>query len=131
MYRWVDHTAELELRIEAETEAAVFEEALAAFAELVNVEAAAGEPARHEISVAASSRESLLAEWLSELVFLAETEDFVPERVAALELHDGELRATVEGRRGRPPHLVKAITYHGLELQRDEGVWRARVVLDV
>ena len=130
MYRWIDHTAELELEIEAPTEEGVFAEALAAFGELLG-EGEDGEPARHEVAASARDQPALLVEWLEELVFLAETEDFVPERVTELELGQGELRASVEGHRGAPPHLVKSITYHRLELRPTEGGWLGRVVLDV
>jgi SHS2 domain-containing protein len=130
MYRWIEHTAEVELHVEAETREQVFAEALAAFAELVSREDE-GERAEHEVAAEAQDDATLLAEWLGELVFLAETEDFVPEQLARLELADGRLTALVSGRRGRPAHLVKAVTYHGLELGSSEGVWRAKVVLDV
>jgi SHS2 domain-containing protein len=130
VHRWVEHTAELELELEAPTQEALFEDALRAFAELVERNGS-GEAAVHDVRASAPDRAALLVEWLSELVFLAETEDFVPERVAALELRDGELRATVSGRRGQPAHLVKSVTYHGLELAQDGAGWRARVVLDV
>ena len=73
----------------------------------------------------------LLAAFLEELVYLAETQGLVPERVAGFDLEGTRLRATVEGRLGQPPHLVKAVTYHGLELVREGEGWRARVVLDV
>ena len=130
MYRWVEHTAELELEIDAATEAEVFAEALAAFGELVGQEPG-GEPARHEVEASGSDRGALLAAWLEELEFLAETEDFVPERLEELELAEGRLRAAVAGRRDRPPHLVKAVTYHGLALEPAGKGWRARMVLDV
>jgi SHS2 domain-containing protein len=130
VYRWVDHTAELELEIEAPSEEAVFAEALAAFAELAGE--GNGDSASSAVEVEADDRPLLLVEWLSELVYLSEAEQLIPERVTSLELEDGRLRATVEGRRGRPRHLVKAVTLHGLELRRDNsGGWRARVVLDV
>jgi SHS2 domain-containing protein len=130
VYRWVDHTAELELEIEAPSEEAVFAEALAAFAELAGE--GNGDSASSEVEVEADDRALLLVEWLSELVYLSEAEQLIPERVTSLELEDRRLRATVEGRRGRPRHLVKAVTLHGLELRRDNrGGWRARVVLDV
>ena len=130
MYRWVDHTAELELDLSARSEEALFAEALAASAELVGDEDD-GEPARYEVTATAADRAALLAAWLEELVFLAETEEFVPERVAEIELAHGTLRAAVEGRRATPRHLVKSVTYHGLELRRDATEWVARVVLDV
>jgi SHS2 domain-containing protein len=130
VYRWVEHTGELELHVEAQSPAGVFAEALAAFAELVG-DGPPGEPARREIELEAADRTTLLAEWLSELVYLAETQGLVPERVARFDLAGTRLRATVEGHRGHPPHLVKAVTYHRLELLREGKSWRARVVLDV
>lgn len=130
MFRWVDHTSELELEIEAPSEEAVFAEALAALSELAGD--ADGPPASREIEVEADDHALLLVEWLSELVYLAETEELVPDRLAALELTDGKLRATIEGHRGQPRHLVKAVTLHRLELRPDAKVgWHARVVLDV
>ena len=130
MYRWGEHTGELELSIEAESEAQVFADGLAALAEVVG-EDVRGAPERHDVALVARDRPTLLADWLGELVFLAETRDFVPERVAALKLDGDGLRATVEGRRGRPRHLVKAVTYHRIEFAQADGRWRARVVLDV
>jgi SHS2 domain-containing protein len=131
VYRWVEHTGELELRIEAPTEEAVFTDALAAFAELV------GDPVgpaseRREVELADDDRGLLLAEWLNELVYLADAEGFVPERADALDLGSGRLRAAVIGRRGDPSPLVKAVTLHGLRFaSEDGGPWRARLVLDV
>jgi SHS2 domain-containing protein len=130
VFRWVDHTAELELEIEAPSEEAVFGEALAAVAELIGD--GGGPGVTREIEVEADEPALLLVEWLNELVYLGEAKQFVPERVVALELGEGPLRATVEGRRGEPRQLVKAVTLHRLELDGDDTVgWRARVVFDV
>ena len=135
MHRWVDHTAELELEIEAESEQGVFEEALAALggllAERADEEEDQGEPARHEVVASAPDRATLVAEWLSELAYLAETDGFVPHAVERLELSDNALEATVVGRHGSPPHLVKAVTYHRLGMWEEDETWRARVIFDV
>jgi SHS2 domain-containing protein len=130
MYRWVEHTAEIELRIDAPTQEALLAGALDAFEELVGGDPS-GEPARHEIVVRSGDPAIRLVEWLEELVFLAETEDFVPERLRSVEIGDGELRAEVEGRSGHPSQLVKAVTYHGLSVEERADGWHARVVLDV
>jgi SHS2 domain-containing protein len=130
VFRWLEHTAELGLEIEAPSREAVFEEALAAFAELVG--AGDGPLLTRQLDVGADEPGLLLVEWLSELLYLADAEQFVPERVAALELGDGGLRATVEGRLGEPRQLLKAVTLHRLEFREDATVgWRAHVVLDV
>ena len=135
VHRWVDHTAELELELEAASERGVFEEALAALGGLL-AERAGGEeedtePARHTVSAGAPDRATLLAEWLSELVYLAETEGFVPTRAERLELTGNALEATVVGRRASLPHLVKAVTYHRLDIWEEDETWRARVIFDV
>ena len=135
MYRWVDHTSELELQIEAATETEVFEEATAALSELLaDDDGRAPAPAERDVrdvAAAGGDRATLLADWLGELVFLAETEGFMPTGLARLDREGDDLRARVEGHRGRPRHLVKAVTYHGLSFDRDGGAWRASVVLDV
>src|SRR5919202_6463734 len=118
MYEWRDHTAELELVVAADSERDLFEEALRAFGELVG--RGDGQSVRHEVRAEASDRATLLAAWLEELIFLAETEDFVPERTLSLELEPAALRADVEGRRDAPAHLVKAATYHGLSVEKDD-----------
>jgi len=130
VYRWVDHTGELELRIEAPTEEAVFADALAAFAELVD-EKGSDAHERREIELDGADRALLLADWLNELVYLADAQQFVPERVTDVYLDGERLRATVSGSRGDPSPLVKAVTRHRLAFERDEGGWWARVVLDV
>jgi SHS2 domain-containing protein len=136
-YRWVDHTAEVELEIEADSERGVLEDALRALAELLGVD----DPGRREdaaddvrsVAVDADDRPALLAAWLEELAFLAESEGFVATGLLDLDLDLGEnrLRANVAGVIDEPPPLVKAVTYHRLSFEPRGGVYVARVVLDV
>jgi SHS2 domain-containing protein len=130
MFRWIEHTAELELEIEGASEEGVFEYAFAAMCELVG-EPGGGEVLRENVGATASDYATLLADWLMELVFLVETRDLVPVRLETLRLEEGRVSATVEGRRGSPRHLVKGVTYHRLTFDRADGGWRATVVLDV
>jgi SHS2 domain-containing protein len=127
-YTWVEHTSELELHIEAPSEELVFRDAMAALTELLG--RGHGEPAQHDIDLEEPDRPALLARWLDELVFLAETESFVPED-ADIALRATRITATVRGRTGDPAPLVKAVTYHQLLFEQVDGSWRARVVLDV
>jgi len=129
LYRWIDHTSELELRIEAPTEEDVFADALAAFAELAG--RSAGSDDRRTIELEADERGLLLVDWLNELVYLADSDGFEPAALEELRLGDGRLSATVAGRRGRPRPLVKAVSLHGLRYTREDDGWQARVVLDV
>jgi protein archease len=128
VYRWSDHTSELELQIEAASEEEVFAEALAAFGELAGPRAG---DERRTIELEADDRGLLLVDWLNELVYLADSDGFVPAAVDELRLADGRLTATVSGRTAQPRPLVKAVSLHGLRYARETDGWEARVVLDV
>jgi SHS2 domain-containing protein len=130
VYRWIDHTAELELHIEAPTAEGVLAEAAAALAELLG--GGDGESAgTRTVAVEAGDRAALLAAFVEELVYLAESEQLVPTQVSAIELGKTHVRAEVEFERGDPPHLVKAVTYHRLAFEPHGPGYRATAVLDV
>jgi SHS2 domain-containing protein len=129
-FRWIDHTGELELELEAPDERGVFEAGLYAMRELL-----AGDEARQRMEVpvelSGADRAVLIADWLGELAYLAETRGLVPDDLESFELSDRGASAVVRGRAGDPPHLVKGVTYHRLRFEPVGGGWRARVVLDV
>ena len=128
VYRWVDHTSELEVELRADSAEEVFGEAAAALADLYG----AGEPAgSRTIEVEARDRAALLAAFMEELVFLADSESLVPAAVAEVELGEARARVVVEVAAGAPPPLVKAVTYHRLAFERDGDGYRATAVLDV
>jgi SHS2 domain-containing protein len=133
MYRWVEHIGELEVEIEAESETAVFEQGLEAMRDLLGSAEAAmqNKEERRRVRLTGPDRPALLADWLSELAFLAESDGFVPRGIESIELEGNRLTAELLGVRGDPPHLVKAATYHRLVFERRDGGWRANVVLDV
>jgi SHS2 domain-containing protein len=131
-YRWGEHVGELELHIEAAGEAEVFADAVRAFGELLSEdEPVAGPLETRRVAATGRDRAALLAGFLEELIFLAEMEGFVPESLEELALRDAAVEARVGGRRGEPPHLVKAVTHHRLAFERAAGGWRARALLDV
>jgi SHS2 domain-containing protein len=129
-FRWVDHTAELELELEASSEEGLFEAAFEAMRELLSGPQTA-ERVEVEVELEGSDHALLIADWLGELAFLGETRGLVPDRLASFELGERGVSARVEGAAGGPPHLVKGVTYHRLALGRVDGRWCARVVLDV
>ena len=129
MHRWIDHTAELEVELEAPTAEAVFGEAVAALAELLGRDGT--DAGTRVVEVEAGDRAALLAAFVEELVFLAESERLTATGVRDIALGDGRVRAEVEVRQGDPPHLVKAVTYHRLTFEEHGDGYRATAVLDV
>lgn len=127
-YRFLDHTAELILELDAPTREGVLAEASRALGELLGD--GGGEAAQRQVSATAGDDAALLAAWLEELVFLAETEGFVA-RAANVTVRGGVATGTVDGVLASPRHLVKAVTYNELELRPAGGGWVGRAVLDV
>jgi len=95
--------------------------------------------AARTFSLEAGSPQALLVNFLNELVFLSDTEGFLP---AAAEIRtlasDGGylLEASLKGETAvfdRHPRglLVKAATYHKLKVENTNGRWRAEVILDI
>lgn len=138
VYRWVDHTAELELELEAATEREVLSDALHSLRELLEGDETAvlaevddDRLERRVVRATAGDRPALLAAWLEELLFLSESQAFIPVSVEQLSLEAGAVVAIVAGRVSEPRPLVKAVTYHRLQFEPSERGYRARVVFDV
>ncbi len=85
----------------------------------------------YRLAVRAGDRASLLVAWLEELLWIAERDGVVPERVVTLALDDEGLRAEVIARPGPPRPLVKAVTWHDLCFEPGGRGLQSRVVLDV
>jgi SHS2 domain-containing protein len=130
VHEWVDHTGEVELHVRAASREELFAEAAVALADLLG-EDVQGDPVARAVEVRAADDAALLADWLGELVWLAESEQLVPACVLALDVAGGVARGTVELRRARRRDLVKAVTYHRLTCAQVGDGWQATVVLDV
>lgn len=136
MYRWVEHTSELELELEAPSECELLGEGMTALAELLSSDSGAGDVTaksleRRTVEATARDRPSLLAAWLEELLFLAESVGLIAVRLERCSVEDQRVVAEVSARAGDPRPFVKAVTYHRLEFESTERGYRGRVVFDV
>jgi SHS2 domain-containing protein len=91
---------------------------------------------RVPIELRAESDEQLLVTWLTELLFLHETELWLFSRFDIQTIGDGAIKAEAWGERldpGRHPidREVKAVTYHRLSLERNNDRFRTTIVFDL
>ncbi len=134
----LSHTAEIGLRIWAPTLAGLYACAATAMLEMVDAQPDMTTAAEERtVAVASPDLESLLVDWLNELLYLQETTGAYWPEVAVDSLVQQEegvaLHATVRGwRASQPPRLhVKAVTYHQLRVIAADGGWRAEVFFDI
>jgi SHS2 domain-containing protein len=132
-HRFVDHTSEIGLQVQAATFGELLAEAARGLARLMLREVsaeAAGETRDFEVS--AHDREALLVDWLNEILFVAETGLWIPLEIEVLEASDTRIRARARGVNVElSPSMVKAVTFHGLEVVETADGLSAEVILDV
>ncbi len=79
---------------------------------------------------------SLLVDWLSEILYQFDAENWLLRDFQFLSFDSMRLRVRALGERFDPGRhrtkmLVKAITYHQLSLEQTAGGWRAQVYVDI
>lgn len=129
----VDHTSEIELHVRAGSLGELLAEAGRALAavELAGADCVPGGPVR-PIHISAADRVALLADWLNELVFLADVDRWVAADFSVDLATDTEVRARASGvALERASSRVKAATLHGLRVDDVPGGVEADVILDV
>ena len=88
-----------------------------------------------DIEVTATDKESLLVEWLNELIYRFDTENIIFKRFDITELDNTRLKARsygekVDNSRHELRTGVKAATYHLLKVDKDDG-YKVQVILDI
>ncbi len=86
--------------------------------------------------VSGDSPEGLLVAYLNELIFRFDTYGFIGKRVEVTDLSAGSMSATVHGGEFDPERherrlLIKAATYHNINIKQAGGVWEVEVVFDI
>ncbi|MDI6793042.1 MAG: archease [bacterium] len=137
-YEYLPHTADAKFRAYGQTlEEAFGNAALAIFNLLVDTEKVESR-LEHKVSLTARGKESLLFDFLSELLFLIDAENFLLAGVDKVSISEEsssfKLEATLLGDNltGYDIHgQVKAVTYHEMVISEDENGWALQVVVDV
>jgi SHS2 domain-containing protein len=131
-YREVDHTADLALLVWAPTLEGLFADAAQGMYALTGVEVRPGPQVSRQIEVSAQDHEALLVAWLQELLYGLETEAMVFEDFRVQLLQPSRLTVAVQGRPAGPvTKIIKAVTYHNLNIAQTSEGYSATVVFDV
>ena len=136
MFETFEHTADLGIRVRAETLKELFEEAAAAlFAVIVDNPQDICPNQPFSFHIEGTRTDELFLDWLNELLYLFATSHIVLAKFDVNPQHDG-LTATAWGEpynaaTHRIGEEIKAITYHGLKVEKLGGQWLAEVIVDI
>lgn len=131
----IDHTGDLAIVVRAKTPERLFEESARAMFELIADLGDARPAFEDAIELEGEGLESLLRDWLAELLYKFSAEGRIYAEFAVA-LEPGRLRARARGESydaARHPLKteLKAVTYHQLEVVQENDGWKAQVIFDV
>lgn len=139
-YEYLEHTADIKFQAYGKTLEEVFENAaLAMFNVIINTEKVSGETAR-EIFLKSPDLESLLVDWLSELLYIFEVDEIVFRKFRVEEIKEEEGEYSITGQalgenyypESHPFETeIKAVTYNQLEIVKTVDGWKAQIVVDI
>ena len=136
MYETFAHTADLGLRVCAASREALFQEAALGLTSMMVLNLDAVRPVTEvRIELDADDVQYQLFDWLTELLYRFDTEHLLLSEFD-VQFTDGKLIGncrgeTVDSARHQMDHEVKAITYHGLQVENNNGQWSAEVIVDI
>ena len=139
-YEYLDHTADIKFLAYGKTLEEVFENsALAMFNVIIDTEKVSGNIKR-AIFLKSPDLESLLVDWLSEILYIFEVDEIVFRefQVENIREEEGEysITAQAEGEKYYPESHpfeteIKAVTYNQLEITKTSDGWKAQIVVDI
>jgi SHS2 domain-containing protein len=128
----IEHTADRAFRVTGRDLVELLTNAAHAIHALDGLRATGKPSATREIEVEGVDCESLLVNWLNEILYLEQAHQLVCERFHIVELKSHRLRARVETRKcHRNYGHIKAVTFHNLKIRKTPEGLQAEVVLDV
>lgn len=136
MHETFDHTADLGLRIRAADLDTLFvESAQALFGTIVEDLATVRPVQKIEVRLDGEEIDYLLFDWLRELLYHFDADHLLFGKFA-VQISDAGLIGTAWGEpldrsRHNMEHEVKAITYHGLRVEKVGEEWEAEVIVDI
>ena len=132
----LDHTADVGIVAYGRDIEEVFCNAALALFSLITEPESIQEKSHFNLKVSSDERDSLLVEWMNELIYCFDTKHFLFNRFDIESLTQNELKATCHGEEFDPmkhkiKRGVKAATYHMLSLDRNNDGYKARIILDI
>ena len=135
-YEIVEHTADVGISVQAGTLEELFANAAYGMSDLLCKAETVCQSIERPILIEANDYEELMVKWLTELLFLFETEKLLFSEFQITEIDKTHLRAIARGELLSPDRHemnfdIKAVTWYGLHVVRDDSQWTARIIFDI
>ena len=132
-FEFLEHTADIKFRVFGKTLEEVFENSALAVSSIYSKEKKISSKNKKKISVEGRDRESLLYNFIEELIFLVDSENFVVSKAKIL-IKNTSLTAEIYGddvKNYTNLDQIKSSTYHEMYVKKTKKGWEAQAVVDV
>jgi SHS2 domain-containing protein len=135
-FQEIEHTADWALRVRGESHAALFAAAARGMFSLLTDLSLVNETKRVQLELESVDLETLLIDWLNELLYRSEEDGvvFTQFTIHALGIAPDAAQLVATARGGVPAVLdktIKAATFSSLRIEREASGYRAEIVFDV
>jgi SHS2 domain-containing protein len=132
-FQILEHRADLKLRIFGKNKKELFGNALIGMENALRAEIKESKPKKRKIKVKSLDLETLLVDFLSEILYLNQTKREIFEKINFKKFSDTEIEAEIFGQKIKNFGLdIKAVTYHDLNIhQKKDGTWQATILFDI
>ena len=135
-FRTFEHTADIGLEGHADSLGQLFEAMGEGLVDVISPHGSAEKRKKLEIRVQADDVESLMVDFLSEVLRLFTLDKFIVADIKVGQINETSVVAEVAGEpydpeRHGPAEEIKAVTYHRLKVAQEGDEWIASVILDV
>jgi SHS2 domain-containing protein len=132
----IDHTADVGIIAYGADVEELFSNAALALFSLITEPERIEEKLHLDLEVNSEGRDSLLVEWLNELIYLFDVKHILFNRFEIESLTHNDLNATCYGENFDPMRHkikigVKAATYHMLKLEKHGGGYKSQIIFDI
>jgi SHS2 domain-containing protein len=132
----LDHTADTGFRAWGATVAELFENSARAMMAIAADPSTVETRAERTIEVDGEDYPSLLVNWLSEILYLFDTNRFAANTFHVDQISPVRLKARLAGEPRDPGRhswalIIKAVTYYELRVEQRNARWEAQVFLDI
>ena len=131
-YEFLEHTADIKLKLYGSTLQEIFENSISAVAEYMSEGKKISPSKGKVIDVSGDDEKSLLLNFIDELLYLVDAENFIALKGSVL-LRGNNLHAELFGDSTQKHNLkhIKAATFAEMLIKKEKSGWIAQLVLDV
>jgi SHS2 domain-containing protein len=133
-FKFLEHTADAKFVAEGKNIEEVFKNSALALKEAICDKIKVKEEKTKKIIVEGKDLESLLYNFLEEIIYLLDAEHFLISDVKEIKIKNLKLNAVISGDKAsnyKFTNEVKAVTYNEMFVKQGKGKWTAQVVIDV